>query len=310
VVGYFLVLTVVLPSFVSFRPEWVKDGVYAEYSVEDRGGGGTVMNGTYVWRVVSVQGDVFGTETVIVNETFEGSTHWSRIQNVPSGGRLVEVNIKEGAAEGLLLWIRRYYNRILLGRSFFVGGGYAYAGIDEREMSFGDEARNVIAVLHNVEACRRAYYDIATGVLLHYTRTWPKLGTAYVKLRSTNIFNSTELDSEPDTWKTVTDGLLITPLFVVPVVGASAGLWIIKRRELGFNRIFWHAIALFNGLIFAWLANLPFKAWYPPSCSPYPEIEGLLATALFSINIFIWFIVTESIVLIIDRFSFPIITKK
>jgi hypothetical protein len=118
------------------------------------------------------------------------------------------------------------------------------------------------------------------------------------------------MDGEQDTWKTAVDGLLITPLFVVPIVGGLAGLWLIKRNGFGLNRSFWRALALINGFIFAWLANLPFNVQYPPSCSPYQGIEGIFSIVIFGMNAIIWFTVIHAASLIINRFAFPIITMK
>ena len=112
-VGYFFVLTEALPSTVAFEPTWVKEGVFAKYTVEDRGGGGVVMNGTYTWRVISVQ-DGFMGRTVTVNETYEGTTHWDHITNIPPEGRIVDLSAKGGSVNRLFLWLTRYYNCFML----------------------------------------------------------------------------------------------------------------------------------------------------------------------------------------------------
>ena len=118
-IGYFLLLTVVLPSTVAYEPEWIKVGSFAEYSVEDG-----VMNGTYAWRIIAIR-NLEGTTIVTINETFIGTTHWDHVARysdrdpvgfyniIPPSGRITEISAAGGTIGDLILWFRRYYNAML-----------------------------------------------------------------------------------------------------------------------------------------------------------------------------------------------------
>ena len=108
-IGYFLLLIVALPSTMMFEPDWLEVGSFAEYLVEDVGGGGVVMNGTYTWRVIAIR-NLNGRKVITVNETFQGTTHWDHVDAIPPSGRIVNVSATDGVVEGLVLWLKRYYN--------------------------------------------------------------------------------------------------------------------------------------------------------------------------------------------------------
>lgn len=311
-IGFFLLLTVVFPSTVLLEPDWIEMGSFAQYSVEDWGGY-MVMNGTYTWKIIAVK-DSGGRKIVTINETFKGTTHWDHVVDwdkinlrfkvtgewhiyeedniIPPSGRIRDVVSREGAVEGLVLWFKRYYNYILLYRSFFFGGGYVYRGIDEGKTSFEGEVRDFVQVSPGNN--RRAYYDKATGLLLRYSWTWPRLGTVHVFLKSTNVFDSTKMTGEPNGLKMVLDVLLVAPLFALPLAGGIIGLFLIRRKGVGFGQHFWLEFILLNGIALALLSDWPVRIFW---------ILNILLNMVF------WIGILGVAVLIINRFMFPIVKQ-
>lgn len=53
-IGYFLILTILLPSTLVYEPDWIRVGNYAEYRVGNWIANKPTANGTYTWRIVAV----------------------------------------------------------------------------------------------------------------------------------------------------------------------------------------------------------------------------------------------------------------
>jgi len=312
-IGHFLLLTVVLPSTFAYNPRWINVGSFAEYSVED----GT-LNGTYAWRVIAIENRI-----ATINETFQGTTHWDHVAFwndtkqtfeyvIPSSGRTTRINARAGAIEGLILWLNRYYNHILLDRTFILGiPEHVWLGTGEREMPFQGQTRQALHFVASEEWqwSRTADYDMATGILMRYSWTWPRLGTVRVSLKSTNAFTS--LMNEP---KLFVDLLLIAPLIILPLMGIGhLGLTLRRRRGVGFSTRFWLGISLLNGGLIAILSNLPFNE-IPTAFLSFIQsgmlIMGLVASGLFLINVVFWTATFGATILAINRFAFPLIAKK
>ena len=300
-IGYFLLLAVFLPSTVAYEPSWIKVGSFAEYSVDDWGSGDKpVMNGTYAWRVMAIE-NLDGGKIVTINETFEGTTHWDHVAIIPPGGRTTKINAAGVTADGLILWLGRHYNRILPYRTFFLGiPRYVWVGGGGGEMSFRGQTRYMLH-LEALEELRTADYDQATGVFVGYRWTWPRLGTVYVTLKSTNVFSSVNVTSTQDILRSVLDLLLVVPLFVLPL-GAIIGLSSIRRRGISFSPLFWLGFTFLNGTFIALLSNWPFRI--PAS------LELPLFLLVSQLNVGFWTGTLGAAILVVDGFMFPIITKK
>ena len=118
-------------------------------------------------------------------------------------------------------------------------------------------------------------------------------------LKSTNI-------NEAHDGKAIMDLLLVSPLFIVPVVVAVTGLITIKRKKYRFSRQFWFFFILFNGIILASVANFLFKAplgrlLHLGYQSYLPVITMMTGNALF------WIGVLAAAIFLIDRLAFSII---
>lgn len=233
-VGYFLLLTMVLPSIPTNEPGWVGVESYAEYSVDD----GDVMNGTYAWRILAVENS-WGRNMVTLNETFEGATHWTHAgvwptaqeDMIPPTGKSTELIAASGVVGDQILWLTRYINQILRDRTFIIGiPGQAWLVTGEEEMPFQEQIRHTLHL--EGTGLRTADVDEATGILMRYSWTWPRLGTVHVTLKSTNVFASTV--GGPNLFL---DMLAIAPLFVLPAAGTAKGLVVIRNRGFGFSRL-------------------------------------------------------------------------
>jgi len=301
-IGYFMLLTVVLPSTMMLEPDWLEVGSFAEYLVEDIGGDEVVMNGTYTWKVIAIR-NLNGGNTVTVNETFQGTTHWDHVDAIPPSGRIVNVSATEGVVEGLVLWLKRYYNYFLLDRSYFLGQGYTYLGVREGNALFQGEVRSFVEVYPKINSIRLSRFDKATGLFSYHSWTWPRLGTVFVSLKSTNVFESANVTEEIDGLKVILDALLVSPLIALPLTGAVFGLFLIRKRNIRFSKSFWFAFILLNGAISALLANWPFKIPKQPHylAGYFPHVLTCL------IDIFLWIGILGVAVFAINRFVFPII---
>lgn len=290
-IGYFLILTILLPSTLVYEPDWIRVGNYAEYRVEEwRLGYDELINGTYTWRIVSVY-HVDGRTVVRVNQTYVGTTGEGSLF-VRGHTGIADVNATEGVANGLLLWFTRYYNDHLVDRIIFRGvkDGDTFEGCSIEKTSVQGEVRSCIrfTTFHDTYGktsfwYTRYWFDKATGILLRIHHNFRGRYSSDVLLESTNIRG--ELDSS----KAILDLFLVSPLFVLPLTGATIGLLFLRRRGYGFSRDFWMGFVFFNGIILAFLSNWPLKFvflllfWI-----------GILVTAIFLINRFAFSIITQA----------------
>lgn len=226
-IGYLFITIVFLPSILLYEPDWIRLGSFAEYSVE----GGT-LNGTYTWNVTSIE-IKNGRTLIAINETFRGATQWDHVarwnstlgrfeNTVPINGKTTNITATMGTVEDLILWVRRYYNHVL-NRALFLGmPEHTWAMTGGGEISFQGQTRQT---LHLDTSERTADYDKATGILMRYSVTWPRLGTVWISLRSTNVFNSTS--SEPGIFP---DMILTATLLILPMIAVTVGLHSMKQR--------------------------------------------------------------------------------
>ena len=145
---YLLVLTLFLPSILSYEPSWIEGGSYAEYSVEEYNQitNNLLENGTYIWRVVSIETDANGEVIARINETYtlewreEGYEYgWHR--KIPFTGRVSDINVKDGIIGFRPLWFNRCYNLYLVDLSDFKIGNETFEGIRFEEVSVQDRSR-------------------------------------------------------------------------------------------------------------------------------------------------------------------------
>jgi hypothetical protein len=232
-IGYLLLLTVVLPSTLAYEPDWIRVGSFAEYSVT-----GGALNGTYAWNVTSIE-IKNGRTLVTINETFRGTTQWDHVarwngtsghfeNTIPISGKTTEISAAMGTVEDLILWLRRYYNHVLHLALFLGIPEHVWAMTGGGEISFQGQTRQFLHLdaSEQWQWSRSADYDKTTGILMRYRWTWPRLGTVWVSLKSTNVFSSTS--SEPGIFL---DLILIAPLFMIPLVGALVGLYSAKHKR-------------------------------------------------------------------------------
>jgi hypothetical protein len=142
------------------------------------------MNGTYAWKMIAIE-NVDGRNIATINETFIGTTHWDHVA--------------------------RYSNRDPVGFYNIIPPSGRTAKI----------ARALIELCPSEN--RRAYYDKTTGIFVGYTWIWPRFGTVYVTLKSTNVFSSVNVTVE-NGLKTALDLLLVAPFFALRLAGAIIGL--------------------------------------------------------------------------------------
>lgn len=287
-IGYLLLLTLFLPSTFTYQLNWIKVGSYAEYSVERYVPVGfLVQSGTYSWRVISIHTNPNGELMARINET----------------GTISEINVKEES----LKWFSRYYNDYLMDLSDFKIGNEIYEGVGLGEVSVQDEVHLCVGLTQQIPAFYRVstyWFDRETGLLLSYRFDFR--GEMTLKhLRSTNI------SGEAPNGKAIIDLILISPFFIVPVVGATKGLLLIKLRRYTFSRRFWFFFILFNGMILASVANFPFR--FPLgrllTLSRYSIIYVLYPIYSMSAmgNFFFWIGGLAAAIILIDRLAFPMI---
>jgi hypothetical protein len=270
----FLLLTLALPSTMFSEPKWVDVGCFAIYDVEN----GNLMNGTYAWRIIDVK-ESSGRRVVTINETFVGTSHWDHVavwddvnQNysniIPSNGRVTDVSVREGSAEGLVLWFTRYYNQFLLSRSFFLGfEGSTWRGVSEGKMPFQGEFRDVVQLSQTrytyqsgPDFSREAQYDKITGLLLGYRWSWPHLGTMIVSLESTNVFDLV-VNDQRNGLNMLLDILVVALLFAFPLGLAATGLFWTRRKNEILSRRFLLVLVLSNGIFFGLFTSWPIEIW-------------------------------------------------
>lgn len=200
----------------------------------------------------------------------------------------------------MLLWFTRYYNDYLVDRIIFRGvqDGDTFEGYGIEEISVQGEVRSCIRFsLYNPSIYRTTsyWYDKATGILL-------KKGYSFRDLYSNVLLKSTNIRGELDSSKAILDLLLVSPLFVLPLTGATIGLFFLRRRGYGFSRGFWMGFASFNGIILAFLANWPLKLL--PEMFGHPLLVILLVT-----NVAFWIGILVTAIFLINRFVFSIIKQ-
>lgn len=296
-IGYLLVLTWVLPSTFTSKPNWIETGSYAEYTMEyDSIFVSTPRyNGTYAWRIISTHTNDDGDLIARINETC--IPEWS---DIPSTGRILDINVKDGLNGLTPLWFNRYYNDYLIDVSDFKLGNVTFGGVYLEEITVEDENRLSVRLARyhpTYGALDNYWFDRETGLLLKTTSSYRGIWSRKL-LKSTNIVNGSH------NGKATTDLFLVAPLFIVPVVGATSGLLTIKRKGYKFSRQFWSFFVLFNGIILAFVANFPFRIPLGRNLV-YLQLEYLIM-----FNAFFWIGVLVAIIFLIDRLAFSIILKQ
>jgi len=315
-IGYFLVLTMFLPSIIAPQPRWVNSGIYAVYVVEEYVADSLVENGTYSWRVLSTFTGSDGTLMVRVNETYTllwkedwWNSSWAR--EVSPARRILEIRAVDGTVGDRPLWFSRYYNDFLLDLTVFEIGNGTFEGVGFKTITVGGEDKLAVGLtllfctspkifIPPYYECYDYWFDRETGLLLKQSYGFRDRWTEVI-LKDTNV------EGEFHSSKVMTDMLLISPLFVVPTAGATVGLLKVKRDKYRFSLGFWLSFIILNGAVLASIANWPLKAplgklivlWlYIPRYLDYsPALRmmvwnfmfwaGLLALSILIINRFI-----------------------
>ena len=323
-VGYFLILTMFLPSLIASQPRWVDVGIYAEYTVEEYVAGNLVENGTYTWRILSTFSRADGTLMVRINETYtllwkeeRWNSSWAR--EVPSVGRILEIRALDGTVGDRPLWFSRYYNDFLLDLTVFKMGNGTFEGVGFKTVVIGGEARSAVELtlrfctsprifIPPYYECYGYWFDRETGLLLKHSYGFRDRWTRMI-LEDANV------EDEAHSNKVIADMLLVSPLFVVPTAGAIAGLFAVKRNRYRFSLRFWLLFIILNGTVLASVANWPLRAplgrliillWLhiPGYLDSSPVLRMMVWNFLFWIGL-----LTLSI-LLINRFIIRIIGSK
>ena len=296
-IGYYLIITALLPTIIVSDPTFLKQGAYVTYLTEDLGINGEVIrNGTYAWRIVSISTRPDGTTLVQINETFNGDSECSWY--IPPSGRITEVDSKQGEIDGLRIWFGNYYNEFLLDRTIFlVGKEYALEGVGVREVPFQALPRACMAITYPSSFSEQTY-DRATGVLLLYHYNF----RGVISTRATAVSTNISLSPYNGDSKLASDLLLLCPLIVLPSFGAPLSLWFLKRNKTEFSVSFWVIASVVLGTTISLVTVSPrmvFNSfgYYSP---------GFSLTFLMMLIVF-WSVMVLSIVILIDRFWFRIV---
>ena len=260
-IGYLLVLTLFLPSIFTYEHDWVEVGSFAEYTVEEYVTINVVENGTYTWRIISLYTDDHGNLIARINETYilEWKEDWWKsfwANETPPSGRILDINVRDGLIGFGPFWFNRYYNNYLIDISEFKLGNGTFEGEGFEEIRVGDENRLSIKLTRLFNSRYnggRYWFDKETGLLL-------KSSWGFRDRFTRMIVKSTNISGNAHDGKAMIDLLVVSPLFIVPVVGMLTGLLIIKKRRYKFNPKFWVYFILFNGIILASVANFPLRA--------------------------------------------------
>jgi len=333
-IGYLLVLTLLLPSMLVYEPEWVKVGSYAQYAVRRYSGERRTLveNGTYSWMIVSTRTLASGEVVATINETY--TIEWKADQwswgsswismNIPSTGRISDVNIKDGFPS---FWFDRYYNDYLIGITVFrksnaLPSRDSFKGLGLEEVSIHGVTRPSVKLMlipFLYESSTTSFwFDSETGLLLQFIGQYYATYIGFVE-SSVMILDNTNITSEATANnKATVDLLLVSPLFVVPSVGAATGLFLIRRRRRQFSSRFWFFFVLFNGIIMVSAVNFPFRSLSTILyfSSTYQQPVGLIRQVQNNflgeiiLNALFWFGVFAAAVFLIDRFAFPLIQRR
>ena len=127
------------------------------------------------------------------------------------------------------------------------------------------------------------------------------------------ILEDTNVEGEPHSNKVMADMLLISPLFVVPTVGASVGLLKVKRNKYRFSLGFWLSFIILNGAVLASVANWPLRAplgkliilwlYVPEYLGSSPALRMMVWNFMF------WAGLLTLLILLIDHYAIPLISK-
>lgn len=320
-VGYFLILTMFLPSLIASQPRWVDVGIYAEYTVEEYVAGNLVENGTYTWRILSTFSRADGTLMVRINETYtllwkEERWNSSWAGKIPSAGRVLEIRALDGTVGDRPLWFSRYYNDFLLDLTVFKMGNGTFEGVGFKTVVIGGEARSAVELtlrfytsprifIPPYYECYGYWFDRETGLLLKHSYGFRDRWTRMI-LEDANV------EDEAHSNKVIADMLLVSPLFVVPTAGAIAGLFAVKRNKYRPKWRFWALFVIFNGIILASVANWPLRAPLGKLIILWLYVgEGYLYNSpvltMIVWNILVWAGLLALSILLVDRFVIRII---
>lgn len=290
----------------AYEPDWVAEGVYAEYNVEEYLATSLAEKGTYVWRIVSIHAGYNGKVIARINETYDLEwktdgwySFWAT--EIQPTGRIWDIDIKNGIINSRPLWFNRYFNRYLLDLSDFKIGNETFDGECLEEISVQGEVFTSIRLTRQLPTYYRVdayWFDKDTGLLLKYAHGFRDRATQMI-LKSTNI-SSKITGSEA-----LTDLLLLFPLFIVPIAGAFTGLIIIDKRRYKIDQKSWFLFIFFNGIVLAFVANWPFRI-------PLGRLSlGIFYTPTIiykiAVNASLWMGTLALAIFFIDRFAFPII---
>ena len=321
-IGYFLVLTLFLPSFAASPPGWVEAGVYAEYRVGEYVADNLVENGTYTWRIVSTSVEADGTLIVMINETYvlgwkEDWWNSTWVDGIPSAGKILSIRATEGIVGHVPLWFNRYYNDFLIDLSVFEIGNGTFEGVGFKTVVIGGEAKPAVGL--TLRFCTSPsirippyyetynyWFDRETGLLLKYSYGFRDRWTRVI-LEDTNV------EGESYSSKVMADMLLVSPLFVVPIVGATVGLLKVKRNKYRFSLGFWLSFIILNGAVLASVANWPLRAplgrlimlwlYVPEYLGSSPALRMMVWNFMF------WAGLLTLLILLIDHYAIPLISK-
>lgn len=299
-IGYYLIITALLPTIIVTDPTFLKQGTYVTYLTEDLGLNGEVIrNGTYTWRIASISTHPNGTTLVQINETFNGDSQWrARSYSIPPSGRTTEVDSKQGEIDGLRIWFGNYYNEFLLDHTIFlVGKEYALEGAGFREVPFEASPRACMTITYPSSFSEQAY-DRATGVLLLDSYSF----RGVISTRATAVSTNISLSPYNSYSKLALDLLLLCPLIVLPSFGAPLSLWFLKRNKTEFSVSFWLIASVVLGTTISLVTVSPGMVY-----NSFGYYSSGFSLMFLMMLIVFWSVIVLSIVILIDRFWFRIL---
>lgn len=297
-IGYLLLLTLYLPSILIHEPDWIEVGSFAEYTAESVG-----ENGTYTWRIISIQTDVSGERIARINRTYtpERINEWRNYSSSIS-----DISLRDGIIDLSIFWFNRYYNVYLVDLSDFMIGDEIFGGESLAEISVrGQTVPCIWLKRHLPSGWGTGYcFDRESGLLLYRGSAYHGGFYSRIVLKNTNI----PIGSHHS--KAITDLLIVSPLFMVPIAGVTTGLHIAKKKKYTFSIRAWLFFIIFNGIILGCVANFPARTpWGRRSwgiASPFAPMR----VTLIGLNAFFWILVVGGAMSLIDDHAFPIIQKK
>jgi len=220
-IGHLVALTSYYPFAISSKPEWLKEGSYAEYIYEEYVTNKLVENGTYKWEILEMH-FVNGELMTRINDTYilewkEDDWVSPQAYNIPASGRIRDIRYGN-----TLLWLSRFYNDYLLPMTFFRIENQSYRGVGIEEVEIDGETKSCVRLTLYAPPYQLGafYYSRETGILLKVWFGFRDHGTRKI-IKASNITFGDQGN------KAVIDLVLLFPFIFIPI---TVTLLILKKH--------------------------------------------------------------------------------